>query len=172
MSDDVTVCPWCLVSDSLTIVMSGEGVVAVICEYHLSSLAARAKMDPRRLFPHKRRVNDHMPAVSAPAHSDQPDSSDVSPPAGGMEVLGDALAGRVASDPAPVVTGKKRAKYDVWPQPGEAHHSAKLTQADVSTIQAMYSMGGISQRGLARRYGVSASTIADILAGRTWAEAK
>lgn len=49
---------------------------------------------------------------------------------------------------------------------GERHNLSRLTEGDVRAIRA--SRGAESQRALAKRHGVSISTIKDIHAGRTW----
>lgn len=51
---------------------------------------------------------------------------------------------------------------------GERHGAAKLTAAQVSDIRARYSAGGVSQRELAREYGVTRYPICAIVAGKTW----
>lgn len=47
---------------------------------------------------------------------------------------------------------------------GEQHHSAKLTPADAQAIRG----STLSQRALARQYGVSQSTIGEIRTGKSW----
>jgi len=54
-----------------------------------------------------------------------------------------------------------------WP-PGEGHHLAKLTEADVRSIRDQYAAGGVSQRALARRFGVAQSNIGLVISRRTW----
>lgn len=49
---------------------------------------------------------------------------------------------------------------------GEAHHASKLTRADVEAIRS----SSLSQRALAKQYGVSQSTISDARKAKTWAE--
>lgn len=51
---------------------------------------------------------------------------------------------------------------------GELHHKAKLKDADVLSIRERYSQGGMPERGLATIYGVSSSTIDDIVHYRRW----
>lgn len=46
--------------------------------------------------------------------------------------------------------------------------SAKLKTEDVLAIRAESAAGPVNQRELARRYGVKASTIGDIIFRRTW----
>jgi transposase len=57
------------------------------------------------------------------------------------------------------------------PARGEAHGSAKLTNAQVQAIRAECILGhrGFGCRALAKRYSVSSSTIRDIVNGVTWA---
>lgn len=54
---------------------------------------------------------------------------------------------------------------------GEAHGRAKLTEADVLAIRARYVWQDRNNgaRALSRRYGVSKTTIARIVAGEYWA---
>ncbi len=58
-----------------------------------------------------------------------------------------------------IAKGRKRG----GPRPGEAHHSAKLSDADVAAIRASTD----SQTALARRYGVHQSHISRIKSGDT-----
>ena len=51
---------------------------------------------------------------------------------------------------------------------GARNGSAKLTEAQVSTIRQRYEAGGVTQRELARQYLVSQNTVFDLLRGRTW----
>ena len=51
---------------------------------------------------------------------------------------------------------------------GESVHSAKLSQDDVHEIRSLE--GSCSQHAIARMFGVSRSTVEDILARRTWRE--
>jgi len=53
--------------------------------------------------------------------------------------------------------------------PGEGHHFAKLTDAKVVEIRTLYAMGGVSQRALAKRFGVAYSSISDVLSRKHWA---
>jgi len=46
--------------------------------------------------------------------------------------------------------------------------NAKLTYADIDTITTLRA-AGMTQDGVARRFGVSRQTISDIERGRTWA---
>lgn len=52
--------------------------------------------------------------------------------------------------------------------PGRGQPQARLTDADVLAIRAEYRPGVITQRSLARKYGVSQVTIQHILARRDW----
>ena len=55
---------------------------------------------------------------------------------------------------------------------GERHGRARLTWDQVEAIRSEYAAGGVSQRALARTYGVSRYAINDIFRGRTWKEAR
>lgn len=50
---------------------------------------------------------------------------------------------------------------------GERHPFAKLTEEDVGLIR-LFAGAGVKRRELARQFGVSVSTIKDVLSGRTW----
>lgn len=52
---------------------------------------------------------------------------------------------------------------------GEVHAYAKLTVDAVRAIRAEYSVGGISQRELAERYGVTQTVIGDAIRRKSWA---
>ena len=52
---------------------------------------------------------------------------------------------------------------------GEVNGSAKLTRAAVEAARAAYRGGGVLQRELAERYGVSQVAISKALRGETWA---
>jgi HNH endonuclease len=52
--------------------------------------------------------------------------------------------------------------------PGSGNPNAKLTEADVIEIRALYPTGLHTQKELALRYGVNESGICNILARRTW----
>jgi len=54
------------------------------------------------------------------------------------------------------------------PSPGEHHGRAKLTDAKVVEIRTLYAMGGVSQRALAKRFGVAHSRISDIVLRKRW----
>jgi hypothetical protein len=49
---------------------------------------------------------------------------------------------------------------------------AKLTWAKVDEIRRLYAQGGISQRELGRRYGVSGPAITNLLNGKRWGDAR
>lgn len=51
---------------------------------------------------------------------------------------------------------------------GERQHKAKLTADAVRIIRAEYAVG-ITQRELAKRYGISSSVISEIITGKAWA---
>lgn len=51
---------------------------------------------------------------------------------------------------------------------GAAHPRAELIAAEVLSIRAEYTPGVVSYRDLAQEYGVSATTISDIVNRRTW----
>lgn len=52
---------------------------------------------------------------------------------------------------------------------GEANPMAKLTRSDAEAIRSQYAAGGHTHGSLARLYGVSASQVGFILAGKRWA---
>lgn len=51
---------------------------------------------------------------------------------------------------------------------GEQHPSSKLTWADVREIRFMHTWGFITQRELARRYGISDMAMSNLLRRRNW----
>ena len=51
---------------------------------------------------------------------------------------------------------------------GERNKSARLTCNDVRVIRTEYQAGMVSLRGLAVRYGVSSSTVHNVLSGKNW----
>jgi len=53
--------------------------------------------------------------------------------------------------------------------PGEGHHSAKLTDANVLEIRKLHAAGGISQRKLGERFGVAQANISLIVLRKHWA---
>jgi hypothetical protein len=55
---------------------------------------------------------------------------------------------------------------------GERNPQARLTEALVLRIRAEYRQHGVSHVQLAKKYGVSAGTIDDLLAERTWSHLK
>jgi hypothetical protein len=54
------------------------------------------------------------------------------------------------------------------PQIGEQQAQHKLTEADVLTIRAEYAEREISYRGLAKRFGVSATLIRYVIIRKNW----
>jgi hypothetical protein len=54
---------------------------------------------------------------------------------------------------------------------GERASGAKLTNAQALEILSRYARGGVSQRALAREYGVHCNTIGQLVRGRRWCEA-
>ena len=57
-------------------------------------------------------------------------------------------------------------------QYGENHKGSFLTSRDVYEIRVQYSNGGVSQRELAKRYGVSQSSVHLICKGKSWKHVK
>jgi len=53
---------------------------------------------------------------------------------------------------------------------GEAHPHAKLTVEKVREIRQLYASKAVSQDRLARLYGVTQSTVSEIILGRRWKE--
>lgn len=51
---------------------------------------------------------------------------------------------------------------------GTAHPRAELIATEVLSIRAEYTPGVVSYRDLAQAYGVSSTTISDIVNRRTW----
>jgi HNH endonuclease/Helix-turn-helix domain of resolvase len=51
---------------------------------------------------------------------------------------------------------------------GERNPAAKLTPTQVAEIRQRHAQGGITQRTLAREYGVSKSTVSYVVTGHTW----
>lgn len=51
---------------------------------------------------------------------------------------------------------------------GESTPSSKLTVSDVVNIRRIYSLGGVSQKALSERFGVSQPAIQGIISGRLW----
>ena len=61
-----------------------------------------------------------------------------------------------------VPSGKTRDSY------GERHHSAKLTVDSVLEIRKLYSGGELTQKDIAKKYGVDRSVVGEIVAGKIW----
>lgn len=53
---------------------------------------------------------------------------------------------------------------------GEDHYGAKLTWREVREMRTTYKANGVSERDLARRYGVGRTTVSKILKYKTWRE--
>jgi DNA-binding MarR family transcriptional regulator len=51
---------------------------------------------------------------------------------------------------------------------GESHPRAKVTEADVLVMRAMYAKGGITMTALAKQYGLEKSTVRAIIRKETW----
>jgi len=51
---------------------------------------------------------------------------------------------------------------------GERIASAKLTEADVRAIRALYAGGGLLQRELAHQFGIAQTTVSHIVTGECW----
>ena len=51
---------------------------------------------------------------------------------------------------------------------GEDHYRAKITNEEASRIRIAYAVGGISQQGLADRYGLTQCTVSSIIRGKTF----
>ena len=54
---------------------------------------------------------------------------------------------------------------------GENHHNSRLTWAQVDAIRAAYEPGVVTTRQLGQKYGVSNTTIKNILTGKVWKRA-
>jgi hypothetical protein len=54
---------------------------------------------------------------------------------------------------------------------GELHPNSKLSRQDVLRIRKEIKVPGTSRAWLAKRFGVSRTTIDNIVSGRTWREA-
>jgi len=55
-----------------------------------------------------------------------------------------------------------------WGDHGETHHVAKLKDADIVEIRALYASGSMSQYALAEKFGVTQGAIHYIVARKTW----
>ena len=55
---------------------------------------------------------------------------------------------------------------------GEAHPNAKLTRAEVVQIREEIRVPGTSRAWLAKKFGVSRTTIDNIISGQTWRDAE
>ena len=55
---------------------------------------------------------------------------------------------------------------------GEQHPNAKLTREQVLQIRKEIRVPGTSRAWLARKFGVSRTTVDNIVSGRTWREAQ
>jgi hypothetical protein len=55
------------------------------------------------------------------------------------------------------------------PLRGEAHQLAKVTEKDVLRIRALWAGGGLTQRSIAKEYGLSFGQTCRILKGQRWA---
>lgn len=51
---------------------------------------------------------------------------------------------------------------------GERHHFSKLKNSDVISMRSQYALGGISQRDLAKTFGVNCGTVCRILTRERW----
>ncbi len=51
---------------------------------------------------------------------------------------------------------------------GERNGNVKLTEAQVREIRTAYAQGGVTQQGLAERYGIGQTAISNLLSFRTW----
>lgn len=55
------------------------------------------------------------------------------------------------------------------PLAGTANGGAKLTDSLVAAIRVAYAVGGVTQRVLAKRFGVAQSVVSNIVRGKAWA---
>jgi ribosomal protein S25 len=55
---------------------------------------------------------------------------------------------------------------------GEAHRKSILTEDQVRKIREEYALGGITQQGLADKYGVSVASVNGIVTKRAWIHVK
>jgi DNA-binding MarR family transcriptional regulator len=51
---------------------------------------------------------------------------------------------------------------------GEASHLARVTSKQVLLIRKLHTKGNVTQSALAERFGISTSTVKNILARRSW----
>jgi DNA-binding MarR family transcriptional regulator len=51
---------------------------------------------------------------------------------------------------------------------GEDSHLARVTSKQVLLMRKLYAKGNVTQRALAERFGISTSTVKNILARRFW----
>jgi len=61
-------------------------------------------------------------------------------------------------------------QFNGWGQPGEGCRTSKLTEDDVREIRRL--AGIVTREDLARRYGVSVSTIYSVTSGKHWSHVK
>jgi hypothetical protein len=86
----------------------------------------------------------------------------------GRGIVGDQHPARTRGDYLP--RGDKhpaRLRGDYLPR-GEAHVNAKLTADGVREIRRLLTEGGLSQKRIAERFGVTQSVIGRIAAGKSW----
>jgi hypothetical protein len=62
---------------------------------------------------------------------------------------------------------QKRGRHRPGRFPGERHHNARLTDADVLAARAARA-DGETIRSIARRYGISPGWMGDVLSGKAW----
>ena len=60
------------------------------------------------------------------------------------------------------------AKYNIVPQLGEKHHSAKLTEEQVIELRERYATGGVTQFQLADEYGIAQQNISKAILRKSW----
>lgn len=63
-------------------------------------------------------------------------------------------------------------KRRLWHARGSKHPLAKLTESQVRAIRKTYRAGGVTQSSLARKYGVSQTSIGRIVRGQNWSESR
>lgn len=64
--------------------------------------------------------------------------------------------------------GRDRIVFESDPPQGEKNANAKLTAAKVIAMRAEYAAGGITQKQLAERYGISPALASFVISGRAW----